>query len=232
MTQLGTGRMSRMTSVSDQPKATTSTPPSKRGRWSFSLGTLILLPALLVTVISHVRTSWQLNEVRRETHALEAGPLQRIYVRKLPVTGGGLWQWKVRVPAGNQFRFCLATQNIGTDNVPEPEEELVIGYEGEFTAHLIEHPLERSSGKRGLSLWIAQGGITSYMPMHPEKDTPVSGTSFPEIAGHGETVSVSTDERVVLIRAQHMGARTAIPAPPGPGFLLWIERIEPQPVNE
>ena len=208
-------------------------PPTVKGRrWSFSLATLILLTALLITVVSHVRTSWQLNDIRRETFALEAGPLQRIYVRKLPVTGSGLWQWKVRVPAGNQFRFCLATQNIGADNFPEPEEELLIGYEGEFTAHLVEHPLEQGGGRKGLSLWIAQGGITSFMPLKPEEAGQIHGTSFPEIAGEGKTESFSTDERVVLIRAQHMGARVAIPAPPGPGFLLWIERIEPQTAKE
>lgn len=205
-------------------------PKSKGRRWSFSLATLLLLTALLITVVSHVRTSWQLSAIRRETHALEAGPLQRIYVRKLPVTGGGLWQWKVRVPAGNKFRFCLATQNIGADNFPEPEEELLIGYEGEFTAHLIEHPLEQGGMKKGLSLWIAQSGVTMFMPLKPEEPRMINGTSFPEIAAYGKTESFPTDERVVLIRAQHMtGARTAIPAPPGPGFLLWIEPVRPEP---
>jgi hypothetical protein len=215
----------------------TSAPPSaapvsKRPRWSFSLLSLLLATGLLLAVISHVRTSRQLEDYRAKSDALEIESPQRIHVRRMNHTNLTLWRWRVFLPEGQRYFLNVATRGVMDDKIPPPDHRRMFDAYGEvivdvFAADSINGtPYDHKYVVTIMSDFAAGGSVTTRA-FHV--DVPGSNfmLSFEETAT-SRTLSFAPDEPVILFRGRNHGPPQNPTDPSAePGIVLWIEQGRP-----
>ena len=203
--------------------------------WRFSMGTMLLVIALLATIASHVHTSLKLRRAEHEAASLrnELGYLtisdpDQIHALALPTFEGMQWRWRIHLPSGNQYRIRWSAENIPADGLPKessydditfsrvPAEPFILTvalHRDHLGAWRIawEHPEHNSS-------------IPLKAPRTDCLETP-TGRGY-QIAGKGETESADPDEPFVLVRVRRSkqvpGGVTVDPDPTD-GVMVWIE---------
>jgi len=134
----------------NQPTAPSAPPaaPPRRGRFQFSLGTLVFSVLLLAAVALLVRSEVELDQLRREVRVLrlEQGRLTitdptRIHVATVKVSEDLTWRWRVYAPQRRKCRVDVRAGMVpqfGTlgDGVPDGYRACVFWGAGEFQLDL------------------------------------------------------------------------------------------------
>ena len=109
-----------------------SAPPAKNSRWlQVSLLTILLLLAIVALIISHVQMSWQmeanneamvamkaeLTKLRKEVGYLEINDPTQVHVVSVTKREGLVWQWRVFIPEGKEFRAYVGTKHSAGGSV-------------------------------------------------------------------------------------------------------------------
>ena len=182
--------------------------------WRFSLASLLLVTALGMTIISHVNTSQELAQQRRESYRLEVGASDRIYIHKLPQTSFSVWQWRAHIPQKHHFRINVATSEVASEGFPRPEAQDVIGFDGEVTINLIQHKTDaKSPSSDGITVTLMHNNSTRESAFIRLPAGAGAGGTITQLAGVDQTESFSTQEPVALLRKT--------------GLLVWIDEVPP-----
>ncbi|MFN3152586.1 hypothetical protein [Bremerella sp.] len=98
---------------------------TKKRRFRFSIGTMVLLTAIIALVISHLMTSWELAETQDEVRRAysEAGMFHinnpdNLYVLPIRQPLLYVWQWRIQVPEGRKYRTDL-TEFVPGEGYPK-----------------------------------------------------------------------------------------------------------------
>ena len=218
-------------SPDDHVRPRSSAPAPRKSRWSFSLLSLLLATGLVLAVVSHVRTSLRLEELRKTSDALEIASPRRIHVRRMNNTNHVLWRWRIFLSEGYHFYLHSATKGARDTKLPPPENSRMFDAHGEvivdvFAADTMTGDLTNRSYIVTIMTDFAGGGsVTTRAP----NVQPAPGhylLDYDELAA-GRTLSFDVDEPVVLIRGWKSFPPETPPAgPTEPGIILWIEKAK------
>lgn len=101
----------------DTPEPSQQEPPKQRGKWGFrfSIGTMILVTALVAIILSHAMTSRELMVVEEDARRAYAAAgmfhvanSDHLYVRSISQPLLHVWRWRIQVPPGKSYRVHLS----------------------------------------------------------------------------------------------------------------------------
>jgi hypothetical protein len=216
--------------------------PARR-RIRFSLRGLILVTALLCAIVSHVLTSVELHQVRREASRLRdelgyltIGDKDKLHAIALASEEGHTarrWRWRLYFPAGRAFRVCYKFSDLPAEGIPNDNYEFFTGAPGEltFSASVVREP----AGDWRLVLGAKSDDDpfrqvrTQVIPEAPWLTD--SGAMSWSQAGESTTESVGAGEPLVLLRLRQTrqvttpGGATGSAVDPKAtdGVMIWIE---------
>jgi hypothetical protein len=201
--------------------------PARKWRWSFSLLTLLLATGMILAVISHVRTSLELEKYRQKSDAVEVADPRRIYVRRMNNTNQVLWRWRIFLPEGYHFYLHAATRGVSGKEPPPAEHSRMFDAHGEVIVDVMAdlatgNPYQRTYVVTIMTDFAKGGSVTTRAA---KVDLPAGNylLNFEEELAAGRTLSFGPSDPVILLRATR--------APPDPpansGFILWIKRAAP-----
>lgn len=204
-----------------------TTRPRRKLRFSFSLLTFLLVISLILTVISHVRTSRLLENYRESSDELEIESHERIHVRRMKLTNHVVWRWRVFLPEGQTFCLRTATKGVRDDKLPSPETGRLFDASGEVFVDVFAHHVNGEWWYH-VTIMTGYGGGGSVTTVAAQLKLAADNYpfAFEELAKE-RTQSFAVGQPVVLLRGWNAFARHADPASE-PGIIVWIE-TEPPP---
>jgi hypothetical protein len=196
----------------------------------------------LCAVVSHVLTSLQLRELRKEARGLrdELGYLtitdrDKLHAIALAPEEGYAskrWRWRLHFPEGRPFRVCYKFTDLPVEGIPDDGYEFFSDVSGEltFSAAAVREP---TGGWRLVLHYQAPGAP------YPETRTQIipsdswlaedASMSWDQ-AGAQTTESVDEGEPMVLLRLRRSktvnvggAAGVTVETEPTDGVMIWIE---------
>ncbi len=113
------------------PDAETSRPIGRRFR--FSILTLLLVTAIAGISLAYFRArsdliqaQARLTDIRQTYQLIDVQDETKIYVRPMKSPADNMWQWRVYLPEGDQYRVSFATSMLGQPNDPASEPHMIL----------------------------------------------------------------------------------------------------------
>lgn len=206
---------------------------SARGRWRFSLLTLLLTVALTMAVLSHAWTSWQLHQLRKLDDRLLIGSEDRIYIRMMRESSPDLCRLRVYLPSGHRFYLHVATTNVSNGPiVPEASQELM-NVTGEFVVDIIRR-IDDPPSSNGQTWEIRchrygepLAALIQSMRITLEKENHPSAFTF-----WSNTREFDPEDRSVVFKATQPLAPSTPPDRQNAGILVWIDTSPPKAASQ
>ncbi|MBI2826737.1 MAG: hypothetical protein HYX69_18855 [Planctomycetia bacterium] len=215
-----------------------------RGRFRFTLKTLLLFFIGIALVVGAGVNTWRLRTAERELNKLrnEAGYLSvsdrtKVHVIALEVDDPRTWKWRMFVPKGHKYQWRLAQGSIPLDSAPTHgitgiSNEPYWDSDGEvlITAKLSEADdgdwrLSVSS-KRGDSK-DQMGGATLTIPRDDLQWMSTVPATDGRVLGGSGAVAVDPAGPIVLLQRRACEKQPDGSYKPStnpmPGFMLWLE---------
>ncbi len=215
-------------------------------RVRFTLRELILMTALLCTVVSHVRTSYELQGLRQEArrlrdelgyltieddakvHAIALTPEQSYTAKR--------WRWRLHLPSGQRFRVVYKFSELPVEGLPRDND-------GFFDDLPSETTLSASAVREPTGAWrfvlhydkpLSPYGQTRIQAIAPDDWLKEDVSLSWDLAGSETTESVERGEPMVLLRlrpSKNIVTPGGMPGltidtEPTDGLMLWIEEVE------
>jgi hypothetical protein len=207
---------------------TPAVPPAvRRGKWQWSLTTLLLLTAAVAAWTAYYRANHEAAELRSEIESMQSltrtlvvdDLAQYAVVRKLE-NWNDENRWEVYLPPGHTYHVKLATEQIDEKTFPEADEQLVLT-PGRHRLELVSEGLKNEN--RHIMILLDDKlvvKLTKAADWH-------TGGGWNQTGGFGQSEQRSVSERLVFMRRRFTRARPdgswRTSTDPSPGILLWIE---------
>lgn len=199
-------------------------------RWNWSLGTLLLFLVIGVLAFSHITTSLQLAEARRELEKyryeyghLVVGDDSRPHLLEYAEQSNP-WKWHVYLPEGKSYKMKCGIGKVphqGLPNVADLNQvrETWVAGNGEIMTMTVSI-LDRDDDD--LQISIGCDGSQTVRQIVPTKDVYTRTVYLRSSAGSGETFAPDPDTPFVLFyQVEHLPTAQA-----SAGVVVWIEPID------
>lgn len=142
------------------------------------ISVICLVLGNIVTGAMLLRSQEELKRAERETGFLVYDDATKIHVTRVPVPGRGVWQFRVHLPEGRQYRIRHCVNAIPESGYPEIDTESVLDQPNDGGDLLLTFVLkedldgvwcldratERTIFTSGLGLSHGQNGSSRYLP--------------------------------------------------------------------
>lgn len=98
------------------------------GRWRFSLRTLLLIVVVVciaipmaMQTIKLYRAEVELRQLRNEVGYLSVDDRSKVHVIAVDMNEPNTWRWRIFLPQGVRYSWCLGFGDIPAKGVPEPK---------------------------------------------------------------------------------------------------------------
>jgi hypothetical protein len=214
----------------DPSPATPAAPPTpRRGRWQIGVRTILLLTAAVAVWLTYALERRRIADLTPRIASLS--PLARELVVHDPgkiavVKREELWydenRWDVHLPAGRQYRLCLATRGIAERGFPAPAASALLPP----GRHVIA--VDQVKHGDGWRVGAECDGTRLVSMTEPKEWDPGSGSTT---SGNYPVSEQFAPERpVILFHRRFMGprderGRSSTPNGRTAGVMLWIEPV-------
>jgi hypothetical protein len=224
-----------MSTLTDSPQSNRPTRSWRPSR--FSLRGLILISALICAVVSHVRTSLELSQTKKEAEVLrnELGHLTITNANHVHAIAVGTdeawakkqWRWKLHLPEGRRFDICCKMSELSESDIPKGN-VMLSGVTGDLT--LSVSAIRNPKGEWQLVQQCDTGeNLTSPISNSAWLEENQSATF--DQTGKKSTKSVDPGEPLVLLRVRVAkkvpvaGGRMGVTMDPKPtdGIMVWVK---------
>lgn len=156
------------------PDADTSRPTGRRFR--FSILTLLLVTAIAGTSLAYfrarsdlVQAQARLTDIRQTYQLIDVQDETKIYVRPMKSPATHLWQWRVYLPEGDQYRVSFAKNMLGQPNDPANEPHMILS-----PGTYVISQMFNADQSTGFPKWKFQ-----LSAIGPHADVQISGKVYP-----------------------------------------------------
>jgi len=201
----------------------------------FSIGMVLALTALVALAISHVRTSWRLNEVSAQNDWLKSARVKSWPKPNLinvvsvdhptagfkPANNNATWRWIVSLPESTDFYLHCQESPNSLDHIKKSlGTETPLGIKlpaGQFDLEIVLKKGEDGTYK----LMVSAGDAFANIAVPQGCDVFSFSGTFQWIAGISQTESAAPAGRFLLISVKEAPARTTPPQ----AFRVWLEPV-------
>ncbi len=223
----------------DQPQIMT------KARWRFSLRTLLLLLVIVCLAIPLVLQSFELyraeaelRQLRNQLGHLNVDDRGKVHVIALDTGEPNTWRWRIFLPKGFRYTWCLGYGDIPATGVPKPKwsstsNEPYWDSQSEVVVNTKLRQMDDGNWSLSVSSIIAgktdqMGGTKLTIPDEEMRWTRKVPSQESSTLGSRGTATVDPNGPIVLLqrRAREMGpaGRFERSAKPMPGYMIWLER--------
>jgi hypothetical protein len=215
------------------------------GRWRFSLRTLLLVVVIIciampmaIQTIKLYRAQAELRQLRNEVGYLSVNDRSKVHVIAVDMNEPHTWRWRIFLPQGVRYSFCLGYGDIPPKGVPEPKLKHTSNepYSDEDAEVLVTaklRPLDDGNWSLSVSSAIGDrpyqmGGGKVTIPGKQMRD--IQKVSIYDAHTLGARGAKTLDPRgpVVLlqqrIRERRPDGTYQSSAGPMPGYMIWMEK--------
>ena len=219
-------------------------------RVRYSLGTLLILVAVVGVIVgSYVmgtrlrRAERELKALRDETGRLTIGDRSQVHVINVPVadvTGDepNTWRWRLFIPKGQKYSWNLAAKDIPQLDVPQEAGVKVISNEPYWERDnemLVTATLRRQDDdhwRLSVESRIGDsknqmGGVSLKIPAENLAWNSVGASTDGRVAGSRGTQLYEPRRAIILLQRRPVARQpdgSSKPSPdPMPGFMIWLQ---------
>jgi hypothetical protein len=217
-------------------------------RWKYSLRTLLLIVVIVCLAIPLVLQSFKLRRVEAELRRLriETGQLTvddptKVHVVAVETDEPNTWRWRMFLPKGVRYTWCLGYGDIPAQGVPQPKMESSSNVQYSETpaevlidARLRQLDDDRWSLKVSSKIGDREDQMNGTRLIIPDEDMrwtrEVPSTQGSVLGSRGTEVLDPAGPIVLLMRRsnerQPAGSfrQWAPSANPMPGYMIWLQR--------
>ncbi len=215
------------------------------GRWRFSLRTLLLVVVIIciaipmaIQTLKLYRAEAELRQLRNEVGYLAVDDRSKVHVIAIDMNEPDTWRWRIFLPQGVRYSFCLGYGDIPAKGVTEPKLKHISNepYSDEDVEVLVTaklRPLDEGNWSLSVSSAIGDrpyqmGGGKVTIPGKQMRDIQNVSIYDAHTLGTRGAKTLDPREPIVLLQQRTRERRSdgtyQSSVGPMPGYMIWLEK--------